>query len=222
MPRRRQRVERARRRRAASGVERRLRAAGDDRVGVAGLDHPRRRRRSRARRAAQAETIAVATGRAARSAWTRAPARGVAHHQRDGERRDLLRRPPRSRISLPRSSVPMPPMPVPMMQPMRSASYGSSSSQPASAQRLVAGDERELGEAVGAADLLDREVLGRARTRVAAPSPSSMPDDAGAPALMQRAGADPERGDGADAGDDDLAASCPRGSPPGRSRRRRS
>ena len=35
-------------------------------------------------------------------------------------------------------------------------------------------------------------------------------DDAGAPALMQRAGADPERGDGADAGDDDLAAHEPR------------
>src|SRR5262249_37620829 len=32
------------------------------------------------------------------------------------------------------------------------------------------------------------------------------PDDAGAPALMQRAGADSQRSDGADAGDDDLAA----------------
>ena len=58
------------------------------------------------------------------------------------------------------SSVPMPPMPVPMMQAIWVESYGSSpSDQPASAERLVARDHRELREAVGAARLLDRQVL---------------------------------------------------------------
>src|SRR4051794_39161715 len=72
-------------------------------------------------------------------------------------------------------------------------------------QRLVARHQRELREAVGAAHLLDREVLGGVEL-VGRAGAVLDPDDARAPALVQRAGADPESGDGADAGDDDVAA----------------
>ena len=77
---------------------------------------------------------------------------------------------------------------------------------PASATRLVAGDHRELREAVRAAGLLHRQVVGRlelARGAFAALDARG----AGTPALVERAGADPQRGDGADAGDDDVALS---------------
>src|SRR6202012_6139595 len=72
-------------------------------------------------------------------------------------------------------------------------------------QRLVTRDQRELREAVRAARLLDGQVLrgvelGRGALAVLDA------DDTGAPPLVQRAGADPECGDGADAGDDDFAA----------------
>ena len=72
-------------------------------------------------------------------------------------------------------------------------------------ERLVGGDHRELGEAVGAARLAPAEVIGRLEV-AAAPEAVGDPRLAGDPALDQRLGADPERGDGADAGDDDLAA----------------
>ena len=51
---------------------------------------------------------------------------------------------------------------------------------------------------------------------VARPKPSSIPDTPGAPALVQGAGADAERRDRADAGDDDGAASSAASTPPGR------
>ena len=70
-------------------------------------------------------------------------------------------------------------------------------------QRLVARHHRELREAVGAARLLDREVL---LGLVLAGLALSVLDTGlpGEPALVQGAGADTQRGDGADAGDDDL------------------
>ena len=106
----------------------------------------------------------------------------------------------------------MPPMPVPMMQPTRSGSYGQLVAVPARlGERLVGGDERELREAVGAARLLAREVLGRLEVGAGA-SPSSIPQSPGGPALVQRAGADAERRDGADAGDDDARFISSRGS----------
>ena len=56
--------------------------------------------------------------------------------------------------------------------------------------RLVGGDQRELGEAVEPADLLDRQEAPWARSRVQAPAPSTIPHVAGGPALVQGARAD--------------------------------
>ena len=74
-------------------------------------------------------------------------------------------------------------MPVPITQAERSRSPGVSSSHPGVGERLVRGGQRELGEAVGAAHLLDREVLLRLEL-VAAPEPVLDARAAGAPALV--------------------------------------
>ena len=70
--------------------------------------------------------------------------------------------------------------------------------------RLGGRDAGELGPAVGAARLLDREVLGRV---VGVAAPRAVLDAAGAcaPALVERAGADAQRRDGAQPGDDYFA-----------------
>src|SRR6185436_208043 len=99
------------------------------------------------------------------------------------------------------SSVPMPPMPVPMMQAIRVGSYGSSSDQPASAS---ASSPATIANCVKrSARLLDGQVL---LGLVLAGLALSVLDTGlpGEPALVQGAGADTQRGDGADAGDDDL------------------
>ena len=102
------------------------------------------------------------------------------------------------------SSVPMPPMPVPMMQAIRvgvvrqlavDQPASASASSPATIANCVKRSARR-------ASLTDRCSLGSYSR--ATPSPSSIPDLAGEPALIQGAGADTQRGDGADTGDDDL------------------
>ena len=179
-----------------SGVMRRLRAAGDDRVDqspdsisrLGGADRvraaPSRRRRCRTScRAGRSAATARRRRRCSSSAAPRAAGPSSAPYSISS--------------SLPRSSVPMPPMPVPMTEPMRSASYGFARRLPAGlGQRLVARDDRELREAVGAARLLDREVLGR--LELASPRPCRPRcRSARAPALIEGAGADAERRDGA-------------------------
>ena len=79
------------------------------------------------------------------------------------------------RFSLPCSSVPMPPMPVPIRQPMRSASYGSSSSQPAS--RSASSEETSANcvkRSARRTSFLERCSVGS--NSVQRPAPSSMPD----------------------------------------------
>src|SRR5215211_2319036 len=125
---------------------------------------------------------------------------GVGHQQRDGERRDPLR-------------------PL-LVQLQMLLLEGADAADPGSddradpialvgrflppagvAQRLLRRGERELGEAVGAADLLDAQVLGRLEVGAA---PLAVLDSrgAGGPALVKRVGADPEGCYGADARDD--------------------
>ncbi len=69
-------------------------------------------------------------------------------------------------------------------------------------QRLGAGGDRELREAVGAARLLGGEEVGRVEVGACALAVGDAAL-AGAPALVQRARADAERRDRPDSGDDD-------------------
>ena len=98
----------------------------------------------------------------------------------------------------------MPPMPVPITQPVRSGSPGGPSSQPASSSAsLEAARANCVKRSARRASLIERCSVGS--NSLARPKPSSIPDSPGAPALVQGAGADAERRDGADAGDDDVA-----------------
>ena len=137
--------------------DRRLAAAGDDGLGVAVADQPlghADRVRARPRRRTPCRTTARA-GRASspRRPRRRWPSAAGSRAARCGRRPA----PAGSRAGC--SSVSIPPMPVPITQAARSGSPGGPSSQPASSSASAVGAERELGEAVGAARLLDREVL---------------------------------------------------------------
>ena len=103
--------------------------------------------------------------------------RRVAHHQRDRERRDALRAALAQRVvvGLDRLDAADPGADDAADPARRRRAASPAPSQPASASASLAGDERELREAVGAARLLDREVLARARSRVQPPSPSAIP-----------------------------------------------
>ena len=97
---------------------------------------------------------------------------------------------------------------MPITQPMRvGGRRAGSSSQPACSSASSAAATRELGEAVGAPRLLRREGVGRARTPRSGPRRRAMPDSPAAQRSISAARADAERGDGADARDDDARGS---------------
>ena len=102
------------------------------------------------------------------------------------------------------SIVVIPPIPVPITHAERSGSPGSSSSEAGVRQSLARGGQRQLGEAVRAAHLLDGEVL-LGLELVAAPEPVLDAGAPGAPALVKRPRPHAERRDRADAGDHDAA-----------------
>ena len=202
----------------ASGGQRRLGAAGDAGVGLAGCDHPR----GRADR--------VGAGGAGRDRAVALAAEAVAHRDRRPRRRwasSAARRAARRALapasrstSCWSSSVARPPMPVPITQPTsvglvrqaRRASPASAiaSSAAASASWVKRSARRaSCGSGVGRSNSAQRPSRPRSRTR----RPSS---------ARAASGADAERGDGADAGDDDRAGHAGAARPPGRRRRRRS
>ena len=99
-------------------------------------------------------------------------------------------------------------MPVAMTQPIRSGSYGSSSSQPACASASPAATSASCEKRSSRrTSLTERCSLGSKSPH--APAPSAIPHDTGGPALVQRRRADAERRDRAQAGDDDPALHGP-------------
>ena len=192
-----------------------LGAAGDDRVGVAGADHPRGvADRVGAGRAGRDDAVAVARG-------GRGASRPRRRRRCPSSAAPPAARPPSGRCSIslrllaPRART-RPPIPVPITQPTRSRLVRQLPVLAAGlADRLVGGGDRHLREAVGAPRLLLREEVERLELAAAADAVLD-PALAGDPALDQRLRADPERGDGADAGDDDPAASSRPSPPPGR------
>jgi hypothetical protein len=199
--------------------EGRLGAAGDDRVGVTVLDHPQR----------QADAVGAAGARgpdleglAAKAVLHRDRSRGgVGHVLRHAQWRDLTGAALAHHLKL---SLDRPLTTDPggdhAPDPVGVIGLTDAAGQPGLGQRLARGDERELGEAIKAPSLLHRQV----RTRIevgAAPEAVDDADHSGGPALVQPPGTDPERGDGTETGDDDLASVRGSGHPGTPSRRAR-
>ena len=176
----------------------------DDRVGVAVLDHPQRRA-DRVRAAGAGRHDAVALARSPYFIDTAAAA-ALGMYMRDAQRRHHPGAALAHHVVLGLDVVWIPPIPVAITQPTRIGSYGSlaAPSRPRPAPRRRRRRASWAKRSRRRASLTDRCSLA-SKSRAGAGAVGD-PDLAGGPALVQRGGAEPERRDRPEPGDDDLTS----------------